>query len=80
MDDKGYHRFLLIADGSLTEVEACLELCLDLNLINKNEFDRTENTRRELASTLISFFAPLRLVSLCLFLLTVVSRYSNLRP
>lgn len=47
---KEFLRFLLIADGSLAEVEACLELCLDLCLLTKNEYDQVENVRKELAA------------------------------
>lgn len=57
---KEFLRFLLISDGSLAEVEACLELCLDLNLINKNEFDMAEDVRRELASMLTSFVKQIK--------------------
>lgn len=57
---KEFLRFLLIADGSLAEVEACLELCLDLSLTNKNEFDRAENIRREVASMLASFIKQIK--------------------
>ena len=57
---KEFLRFLRMADGSLAEVEACLELSLDLNFINKDDFNNTENIRRELASMLTSFIKQVK--------------------
>ena len=57
---KEFLRFLLIADGSLTEVEACLELCLDLRLLTKNEYDQVGNVRKELAAMLSSFIKQIK--------------------
>lgn len=57
---KEFLRFLLIADGSLAEVEACLELSLDLNFINKDQFEKVENIRRELAFMLTSFVKQIK--------------------
>ena len=48
-------RFLIIADGSLVEVEACLELALDLNFLGQVDFARAESVRKELAAMLYSF-------------------------
>ena len=39
-----FHRFLLIARGSLAEVQAALYLALDLKYINHQEFDRISQT------------------------------------
>lgn len=48
-------RFLDMADSSLVEVEACLELSLDLGYITKESFELIEGYRKELAVMLISF-------------------------
>lgn len=53
--NKEFIRFLNIADGSLVEVEACLELSLDLGYLTHIEFDKCENMRRELAAMLAAF-------------------------
>jgi len=52
---KEFLRFLDISDSSLVEVEACLEISLDLNYISKEDFELMEKSRRELAVMLISF-------------------------
>lgn len=52
---KEFTRFLDIADGSLTEVEACLEICFDLNYITRDEFDMIESQRKELSVMIWSF-------------------------
>ena len=53
--NKEFIRFLNIADGALAETEACLELSLDLGYLTRVEFDKCENSRRELAAMLTAF-------------------------
>lgn len=57
---KEFKRFLNIADGSLVEVEACLELAIDLEFISKQEFEKVESLRRELGAMLYSFIKNLK--------------------
>jgi four helix bundle protein len=52
---KEFLRFLDIADASLVEVEACLEIALYLSYLKEDEYDKLENKRRELAIMLRSF-------------------------
>lgn len=51
---KEFLRFLDMADSSLAEVEACLELSLELGFVSKNNFDEAEKMRKELAVMLMS--------------------------
>ena len=46
---KEFLRFLDIAQSSLTEVEACLELCYDLKYLKESELDLIEERRSEVA-------------------------------
>lgn len=46
---KEFLRFLDTADASLTEVEACLEIALDLNYLTNADFEKLEEQRREIA-------------------------------
>lgn len=57
---KDFLRFLDIADASLAEVEACLELAKGLNFIDQAEFETTEMKRREIAIMLTAFIKALR--------------------
>ncbi len=57
---KEFKRFLNIAEGSLVEVEACLELALDLEFISRLDFEKVESIRRELGAMLNSFIKNLR--------------------
>lgn len=57
---KEFIRFLNIADGSLVEVEACLELSLDLGYMTETDFNRCESLRRELAAMLTSFIKSIK--------------------
>lgn len=41
--------FLDVADGSLAEVEACLELAFDLGYITRKQFEKVELRRKEVA-------------------------------
>ncbi len=52
---KDFLKFLNIADASLVEVEACLEIALDLNFLMPKDFDLLENSRSELAIIMQSF-------------------------
>lgn len=58
--NKEFVRFLNIADGSLVEVEACLELGLELGFINTIEYKTTEILRKELAIMLSSFIKSVK--------------------
>lgn len=53
-------RFLNMADASLIEVEACLEVALDLEFIGKDDFILIESKRRELAAMLSSFIKSVK--------------------
>lgn len=44
---KEFLRFLIIANGSLSELEYFLELSLELGYINKKEYERIETVRYE---------------------------------
>lgn len=52
---KDFLKFLNIADASLVEVEACIEIALDLRFITQKDFDELEKLRDELAIILQSF-------------------------
>jgi four helix bundle protein len=53
-------RFLDIADGSLTELEACLEIACDLGYVSLEEFEGVEKKREEVAVMLVSLMKSLR--------------------
>lgn len=57
---KEFLRFLDIAWASLTEVEACLEIALDLKYINGKEFLEIEEKRSEIAYMLNSLVRTLK--------------------
>lgn len=44
---KEYLHFLNIADGSLVELEAALEVCLDLQFLSNNTYETLEQKRSE---------------------------------
>ena len=46
---KDFLKFLNIAEASLTEVEACLEIALDLEFISEQVYEELESKRKELA-------------------------------
>jgi four helix bundle protein len=48
-------RFLDNADGSLAEVEAYTELCLDLGYLKDEVYEKVENQRREVGYLLTAF-------------------------
>lgn len=56
---KDYLHFLNIADGSLTELEAALELSLDLQFLDNNKYLQVENKRAEIAYLLLKFIKSL---------------------
>jgi four helix bundle protein len=53
-------RFLDVADGSLVEVEACLEISLDLGFLTKSDYIQLEEKRRELAIMLRAFIKGIK--------------------
>ena len=57
---KEFIRFIDIAQASLTEVEAILEICLDLNYLDGDKFNEIENKRSELDFLLNSLMRSLR--------------------
>lgn len=57
---KEFLRFLDIADGSLTELEACLEIAIDLKYISENELEIVEQKRREVAIMLSAFMRSIQ--------------------
>jgi four helix bundle protein len=58
--NKEFIRFLKIADASLAEVEACLEISLELQFINDDRYEILELKRREIAYMLTSFIKAIR--------------------
>ncbi len=52
---KDFLKFLNIADASLVEVEACLEIALELGFLTKNDLELLEKDRDELAIIMQSF-------------------------
>lgn len=57
---KEFIRFLTIADGSLAEVEACLDLIRYLDFISQEEFQEIELLRSEIAVMLSAFIKKVR--------------------
>lgn len=57
---KEFLRFLDTADASLVEVEACLEIALDLNYLTKADFENLEEKRKEIAIMLFSLIKAVR--------------------
>lgn len=57
---KEYLHFLNIALGSLTEVEACLELALGLNFLSKPEYEKAEGQVYEVGKLLSSFVKAIK--------------------
>ena len=57
---KEFLRFLDTADGSLAEVEACLELALDLSYITNKEFEKVNLDREEIAKMLMGLMRSVR--------------------
>jgi four helix bundle protein len=58
---KEFLRFLEIADSSLVEAEACLEIALDLNYLSKKDYQEIEEKRKELAAMLNSLMKRVKL-------------------
>lgn len=57
---KDFLHFLDIADASLVEVEACLEIALDLSYLTQDEFEKLEEKRKEIMYMLISLIKSLK--------------------
>lgn len=57
---KEFLRFLDISESSLTEVEACLELALDLGLLKERGYNELEEKRSELGFLIDAFEKSLR--------------------
>ncbi|MBC8412215.1 four helix bundle protein [bacterium] len=51
---KDYIRFLLIASGSLYELQTLIEICLNLGFINKESFNTCHDSGREIERMLTS--------------------------
>ncbi|MBM3209100.1 four helix bundle protein [Candidatus Shapirobacteria bacterium] len=58
---KEFLRFLEIADSSLVEAEACLEIALDLEYLSQKDYQEIEEKRKELAVMLNSFMKRVKL-------------------
>lgn len=58
--DKDFNRYISIALGSVDETAACLEICLDLNLIDKVTFKKLENEYELLSKQLGGFSKKLK--------------------
>lgn len=57
---KEFLRFLDIADGSLTEVEACLELASELHYIVLSQYEEVSMKRKELVYMLLGLIKSIR--------------------
>ncbi len=57
---KEFSRFIDISIGSITELEIYLEISLDLNYMNKNEFEKVYGLLTEVKKLLYSFKRSLR--------------------
>lgn len=60
ISQKEFLRHLDIADGSLAEVEACLEIAVDLEFISQTDYKELEDKRRELAKMLTAFIKKVK--------------------
>ena len=58
--DKDFNRFITISLGSVDETVACLEVMLEMKLINKDRFDYFENNYEILSNKLGSFSKKLK--------------------
>lgn len=57
--DKDFLRFLYISKGSLNECQCYLELVLDLEFVNKKQFDFIENKRKQVGYLLFKLIKSL---------------------
>lgn len=57
---KDYLHFLNIAQGSLTELEASFELCLDLQFISDSEYEKIELKRGEISFLIYKLIESLK--------------------
>lgn len=58
--NKEFLHFLNIARGSLTEIEASLEICSGLNYLDKEEYERIDSKVNELAYLIDAFMTSLK--------------------
>ncbi len=58
--NKEFLRFLNIARGSLTEIEAILEICSSLDYLNKTDFEILDNKVNELSYLIDAFTTSLK--------------------
>ncbi len=57
---KEFLHFLDTADASLVEVEACLEIALDLHYLTSTNYELLETKRKEIAMMLVSFIKTIK--------------------
>jgi len=57
---KDYIHFLNIADGSLSELEAALEICLDLKYLSEEKYNSLEAKRSEVGFLLSQLIKSLK--------------------
>ena len=57
---KEFLHFLNIARGSLTEIEASLEICLGLHFLDVTEFTKLDNKINELSYLINAFMSSLK--------------------
>ena len=57
---KEFYRFLTIADGSIAEVEACLDIGNFLGFISQSDYQHVESLRSEVAIMLNGFMKKVR--------------------
>lgn len=57
--DKDFLRFLYISKGSLNECQCYLELVLDLEFVNNEQFDFIENKRKQVGYLLFKLIKSL---------------------
>ena len=62
--NREFFRFLEISDSSLVEVEACLEISLELSYISQGDYQLLESKRKELAVMLNSFMEKINSLKL----------------
>ncbi|MBI4080897.1 MAG: four helix bundle protein [Candidatus Levybacteria bacterium] len=57
---KEFLRFLDMADGSLTELEACLEIAVDLHYLNGEDLEKIDGKRKEVASMMVGLMRSIQ--------------------
>ena len=63
--DKDFARYLQNSLGSINEVIACMDVCLDEGLITKSQFDEIEKDAENIAKQLGSFIKKLKPKAKC---------------